>query len=160
MSREIPDDTLEFIYNHIREAPQHQQRTREGLDTKMVQIFGAASIVIGLAGVSSRELDGGDAVDILLVGAVVAYVASAFTAFFHLRVRKFRLSLQAHALWRNYWLSEPKDVKHALVQDISEAYEHNKRLLDQKAETIVVGLVATGLEVALVGAALIWSRLA
>lgn len=106
-----------------------------------------------------RELSGKAVVDVLLVLAVAAYLVAAIAALFHLRLRRFRRSLQAHVLWRRYWSDEPDKVKHALVKDISDTYAHNRGLLQQKAQTIVLALYATGIEVAFVGTALILSRL-
>ena len=56
MSTDWNQDSLDFILDHIREAPEKQIQTAEALDAKMVQIFVSASIVIGLVGLSSSSL--------------------------------------------------------------------------------------------------------
>ncbi len=160
MSKEVRPDTLDFIYEHVRDAPAEQKRSQESLDSKMVQIFGAASIVIGLAGVTSRGLNAGDTVNALLVGAVLAYVVAAVMALLGLRTRKFRRTFHADELWRYYWRDEPTKIKHALVDDISKSYVHNREILRDKARMVSLGLAAAGVEVVLVALALIWSRLA
>ncbi len=160
MSKELRPETLDFIYEHVRDAPAQQRQTRDSLDTKMVQIFGAASIVIGLVGVSSGELDGGGMVDALLIAAVTAYVATALITFYGVQVRRFRRSVQADELWNRYWWRKPDEAKHAIVHDVGKAYGHNRGLLRDKARAVRAGVLSAGLEVALVAIALIWSRLA
>ena len=117
-------------------------------------------MVIGLSGISSRVIAGNLIVLILLVGALVCYIFVAGCAIFQLWPRSFRRSLQADVLWPEYWDSELHVIKHALVQDISEAYEGNKRLLVVKTRTLVVGLIGLSLQVIFVASAIIAAHLA
>ena len=152
--QEINPDTLEFMWSATKEAPERQLESARAADTKMVQIFAAASIVIGLAGFATGGAVSDRAVGSLIAAALAAYIFSAFFAFLHLRTRRFRRSLQADVMWTEHWQDEVLDIKHSLVADISSAYRHNKQLLENKARFSLAALVATGLEVVLVGAAL------
>jgi len=159
MRDEMRVDTLDFVFDLVRDAPEKQLHDLEALDNKMVQIFGAASIVIGLAGVSDAITDRPLAADVLLVAALVTYVATAIVAFFHLRLREFRRSLHADVLWDEMWQLDPTQIKHVLVDDVSRAYRHNKLVLHEKGRTILAGLILAGLEVMFVGGSITWSRL-
>lgn len=44
-----------FIYEHIKEAPQQQIEYAAQLDDKILRVFGAASITIGLLGLSAAN---------------------------------------------------------------------------------------------------------
>jgi phosphoglycerol transferase MdoB-like AlkP superfamily enzyme len=155
----IPEPTLNFLFDVMRDAPERQIHDQESLDAKMVAVFTAASVVIGLAGISNVKSGGKWYVNALLIAAVLAYLLTAVFAFFHLRTVKFRRSLQADVLWQEYWNEPVSEIKHALLQDISEAYAFNKGVLHSKGRTILIGLAGAGVEVFLVGAALILSRL-
>jgi len=156
--RQVRPETLAFIFGLVRDAPERQLHDLEALDAKMVQIFGAASIVIGLAGISDTNLDGSTAVKALLVGALIAYFATAVVSFIHLRLREFRRSLHADTLWNELWQRDVGEIQHALVADIAAAYDYNKQVLHEKGRTILAALVLAGIEIVLVGASITWSR--
>jgi hypothetical protein len=152
-------ETLEVIYDHLKEVPEVQQADARDLDTKMVQILQAASVVIALAGFATGNLAKvGMPVSIMLIGALLCYVGVAVLVFSSLAPRQFRRSLQGDALWAYYWNKKPEEVRHALVHDVSKAYLHNRGVLKRKARYLRAAIVVTGVEVALVGAALILSR--
>jgi len=156
--RQVRPETLDFIFGLVKDAPERQLHDLEALDAKMVQIFGAASIVIGRAGISDTSLDGGTTVKILLVGALVAYLGTAVVSFVHLRLREFRRSLHADTLWNEMWQRDVLEIQHALVADIAAAYDYNKQVLHEKGRTILGALVLAGSEIVLVGASITWSR--
>lgn len=159
MSEEINRETLSAILEYTQEAPERQIKDVEALDTKMVQIFSAASIVIGLAGVSSASLPDGWLISTLLVLAVLVYGLTTLVAFLHLLPRTLYRALLADELWEKFWYEETSTLEHDLVDKIGKAYKCNKIVLQRKAVTIRCGIVTAGLEVLLVGAALIFARL-
>ena len=149
-------ETLDFILAYTKDAPEQQLQDAKFLDDKMVKIFAAGSVVIGLAGISTK-VSGDWILGGLLMCGLLAYAVLAITALRHLKVRDFRGSFHADRLWPEYWMEKPESIKHALVDDIAEAYGHNKELLGNKGRTVDVALVATAVEVAMVGAAIVWS---
>jgi hypothetical protein len=58
-SKSPESETVQIIYEHIKDAPQQQLELVEALDDKMVKVFTAAGVVIGLAGLSSKSPQGG-----------------------------------------------------------------------------------------------------
>jgi hypothetical protein len=158
----VPDkvlsgETLDFIFDYTKEGPERQLGDVDALDSKMVQVFSAASVIIGLGGLSGHS--GGVAGAILIALAVVAYVVVGLAAVKHLGVRTFRRSLQADVIWRKLWRYGVSDVKHSIVDDISRAYAHNKEVIDGKARTLQIALIAVAVEVFFVGCGLVASRL-
>ena len=137
MSTDWNQDSLEFILDHIREAPEKQIQTAEALDAKMIQIFVSASIVIGLAGLSSVSLSTERWVIWALIGAIFGlHLPSRSYILGHLGLREMRRNLQADVLWPDYVKYEVADIKEALAQDTSEAYAFNKTVLADKANTM------------------------
>jgi hypothetical protein len=60
MSDDIKPETLDFIFDYTRDAPERQLQDAKDLDNKMAQLFSVASVVIGLAGLANsiRAVDG------------------------------------------------------------------------------------------------------
>lgn len=155
---ELDEKTVEFIFDYTKEAPERQSRDLDALDNKMVQVFSAASVVIGLAGISSTTLGSTGDIDVLLTIAVITYVVAAVAALIHLSPKKQRRSLHVEELWPRCWNMKVKDIQHALIEDIRKAYSYNSQVLKRKRGTLVVAVGATGIEVVSVGITLISSR--
>jgi hypothetical protein len=150
-------ETVDFIFQYVKDAPERQLAGVEALDAKMVQIFSAGSVIIGLAGLTSGSQKPASAA--LMAFAVAAYVAVAALALVHLWARDYRRSLQASELWRKLWASPVADIKHSLVHDIADAYAYNRELMGRKKWTLRLALIAVAAEVVFVGSAIV-ARLA
>jgi hypothetical protein len=159
MSSELDPKTVETICSLIKDAPERQLDNANTLDNKMVQIFGAAGIVIGLLGLSQNNLGQGLLITVCLLGSLTFYIATAVVAFTHLRPKPFRRSLHGDTLWPNTWHLRNVDVQHTVIADVGKAYSHNKALVIGKAHTLSIAIFTTAMEVVLVGLALILSRL-
>jgi hypothetical protein len=122
----------------------------------MVNIFSAASVVIGLAGFSGSNSAPRDAAaTVLLIMGVLAYAATAYIAFEHLQPRRWHRSLNVDEWWRLLWYRTEEEARHSILSDLAQNYALNKPLLESKARTIRLALVTTSVEVVLVGLALI-----
>ncbi|MDE2670324.1 MAG: hypothetical protein OXI51_11780 [Chloroflexota bacterium] len=94
------------------------------------------------------------------MAAVVAFVVGAFAMLDCVRLRRYRSSDHADVLWQDYWDLDVTDVKHALVEDIAKAYDHNQEVIRGKTRSLGWALVSAIAETSLVGASLAWSSLA
>ena len=103
-------EAVDFIFDYVKDAPERQLAGAEALDAKMVQIFSAGSVIIGLGGLTSGGQKPLSAV--LMAFAIAAYVGLAALAFAHLWARNYRRSLQADELWLRLWASSVPDIKH------------------------------------------------
>lgn len=146
----------EFIYQHIKEAPQQQMEAADQLDEKMLRIFGAASVVIGFLGLSSASGVGWRAFWFVL--PLVPYIVTAIYAFRQLDPRPFHRATRADQL-PQYLDRGEQEVRRALIKEIRAAYKKNDVLLKSKAECVRRALVSTSIEVGLVVVALILYRL-
>ncbi len=155
MNEQLDEKTVEFIFEYTKEAPERQGRDIDALDTKMVQVFSAASVVVGLLGVSSENLDDSPVANGFLALAVVSYVVAAAVALFHLYPKEQRRSLHVEDLWPKGWNQNVKDLQHSLIEDIREVNTFNKNVLEQKRNTLVAAVAATGVEVLFVGLTLL-----
>lgn len=157
MSKEIKQETLEFIFDYTRDAPEKQLQDAKDLDNKIAQLFSVGSIVIGLAGLANLgPSTGGDvwflliALGFYVIGAIVALISQFPTV-------QWR-SLHADVLWEEYWQKDVSAIQHALAEDIQKAYGCNNKVLKQKSLMTKAVSIATGAEVLFVGLGLILSR--
>jgi hypothetical protein len=157
---DVPESkTVQLIYEHVKDAPDKQFETVKSLDDKVVKIFTVAGVVIGLAGLSGKGLQGGTSTNVLLVGALIAFIATAACAFYHLWPVSIRLSRHAGTLWNESRHMTSDQVRQQLISSISAANAHNEELLLKKSTVQTYALVTTSLEVIMVGAAIVVSRL-
>jgi len=158
-NNELDPQTVETIFDLVKGTPERQIDNANTLDTKMVQVFSAAGVVIGLLGLSSGNLAHSKWITACLIGALFSYGVTAGVAFFHLRPKPFRRSLHGDTLWKETWKLTPTEVQHTVIADVEKAYSHNIPLLRGKSRTLRIAVLATAIEVILVGLALLLSRL-
>ena len=157
MDNNIKQETLDFIFDYTRDAPERQLQDAKDLDNKMAQLFSVASVVIGLAGLANSNMGEGQTAWPLVV-ALGLYVVAAGVALISLFPAVQWRSLHADRLWKEYWQTDVPDIKHALADDIRKVYGLNNKVLEQKTLTIKIVVVATGAEVLFVGLGLILPR--
>lgn len=159
--QERPDaKTMEVFLEVVDGSTERQIDNASALDTKMVQIFGAASLVVGLAGfssVSGPAAQGGRLVTALFIAGLIAYVLTVGVAFFHLWPREYH-RLGPDKLWDELHDLPEDDLRHSLIDRIGKDFAHNRRILDGKALTLVIALATSGVEVLLVALALVFAR--
>jgi len=155
----LKQDTLNFILEYTKGAPEQQFHDAEALDSKVVQALSIASVVVGLLGFAvGRAYITNSLWFILLPSlACLAYLGVIISCFRHLEAKLFHRSFHADTLWQDYWNDEVIDIKHSLVDGISEAYTHNKNILQDKAKTLRWALGCLSAESLFVGAFILLS---
>ena len=140
----------------VEGALERQAQDAASLDSKTVQVFSAATIVVGLAG--AGKVMGATRLDRWLVAAAVgAYLVAALAAFIELWVRKLRIRDRPSELYRNHWHESPSVLKHHLIKDIARGFPENERKVRRKRNSLRVVLASTAIEAALIGVALLES---
>ena len=158
-SPQLGDETLDLLFELTRDAPQKQLDSVEALDGKVVQVFAAGSVVVGLTAMgnslktSMTTLPSGYFTAILI--AIVAYFVLAASAAVALWVRQFFVSWGADITWRDYWWATPRSIKHSLVESVANDYRKNRSLLVRKRWLVRVAISALAIESLAVGSALL-----
>ncbi len=148
----LESDTLDLLFDLTRHAPEAQLRDVESIDAKVVQVFAAGSVLIGLA--SLRGAHHQTAAGILFAAAVLAFLVVAYHVLSTLWTREFRALISPTQLWRDYWVDPPSAIKHAVLADIASGYAENDRLLQDKRRALRRALIGAGLEAVAIGVAL------
>jgi hypothetical protein len=133
MNSDLNKSTVDTIYDFIKDAPERQIDNANTLDNKMVQVFAAAGVVIGLLGFASGNLGSAWYITACLLGALISYAATAFIALSQLRPKLFMRSMHGDTLWPITWQLTDLEVKHAIIADVTKSYGHNRSLLASKA---------------------------
>jgi hypothetical protein len=147
--QDIDPATLDLIFDVTRQGPPNQFREMEALDAKLVQVFAAASVVIGLAGVAG--VGRSNIVGFFLAIAVAAYMATAFIAFWGMRMTRTRRPYHSDSLLGDFWQSNAQEVKYALAYELPNIHFHNEAIIESKANAARIAMLATALEVVAVG---------
>ena len=124
---DIKPETLDFLYEFITPLSERQLQSADALDSKAVQLFSAASIVIGLLGVAGTSVAGG-----FLVAAAVIYLAVAISTFYAVKIRRYRVTRHGDVLWQEHWQRDVAAIKHSLVSDAAKGYAENRDVLTDK----------------------------
>jgi hypothetical protein len=151
----IDPATLDLIYEVTRHGPPNQFREIESLDAKLVQVFAAASVVIGLAGVAG--VGRSSTLAFFLAIAVVAYIAAAAAALWGMRMARTKRPYHSDSLLGDFWQSSAQEIKYALAYELPDIHSHNQTVIESKANAAAVAMFATALEVVAVGIMVICS---
>jgi hypothetical protein len=147
------DETLELIYEQTRGGPARQVAAAEAIDSKAVQVFAAASVVLGLGTFAASDLNTLSAV--LYALAAAAYLRAGWAALKILRTRSYRVVDSADRWWPSHRLAETVFVREQILNDLASAAAENRQLLDEKGAPLDTLLVATALEALLVAGAVV-----
>ena len=149
MASGIQPEVVDFIFDQGRTAADRQLRDLDSLDAKATHIFAAATVIVGLAGFSGQASAG------VLTAAVSVYFLAAVSSLYALWLVKVRVTDSPQQLLLRYWAVPLVDTKYAMVADMADGYTENERSLGRKRRGVLFALALTGVETALVGAAVI-----
>jgi len=150
--------TLDLIFDHVKDAPEKQGQDLTDLDSKAMQVFAGASVILG-AGALIDTKHGGGWSTALLIGALTIYGAMAFFSYVNLRTVELRGSRYADTLWDDFKEDSPDDIKLGVVLKVAEDYRYNREILKNKANGLNLALFLTALEAMFVAGAVLSSRL-
>jgi hypothetical protein len=151
-------ETLDLIFEHVKDAPEKQLQDVTALDSKYVQVFAGASVILGAVALIDPK-HGGTWPTILVAVALGIYLVMAVVSFIHLRTVTLNGSRYGDTLWDDFKDDPPEDVKLGIVLKVKEDYAHNTRLIQGKAKTLNAGLFLTAVEAICVAGAVLASRM-
>lgn len=153
--RPVNEATASLIYEHTRGDPLRQMKSLDALDAKAVQIFAAASVVLGFGTFSAPTLRGLPAV--LYGVAAVAYLVAGAKTLAILNTRSFGVVDGADRWWPGHGYANTAKVREQLLDDLASAFATNRAQIAAKGKPLAALLVATGVETLFVAAAVIAS---
>lgn len=136
---ELTDETLDLLFDLVREAPDKQVAVGDVHDAKAFKFGAAASVLLGF--VALVDVPGK-----LLWGIVMSYVIVLGSVLWTVRPRGYHVVRHADSLWEQHWNETPRAIKHAVVAEAANAYKTNRALLRSKLSGLVFAVVALGIE--------------
>ena len=142
--------TKRLIYKLTRNSPDMLVQSSQAVDTKMVGVVAAASVVIGVvAAAIGKDDKTTDTALCLIVLAVVMYAVVLASGAWCLWPRKFRRPMSPPLLEKHKGL-RAKILLEWHGEYVKQAYTKNKSLLDQKIWSLYVGLIGLAAETTLI----------
>jgi hypothetical protein len=146
------DPQTRFLVGAMERSLDRQFAAMASLDSKMVQVFVAASLVIGLA---AAGLHGARHATLgLLIASLVAYVTVVCSAAVALWVRDYSTIPDPDLLLESAQDSID-ELMTALAAPMADAYRSNRKLMRWKTWPVRIALVSAGVEAGCIGVALI-----
>ena len=131
-----PPETLELIYNEVKDALNTQFQSVEGLNTKASIIIGFVGVIIGI----SLNLYS-DENPPLFIESMLLFLGAAFLSFFAYKVEGYRRDPEPRALTVNYLRKDDKKVKKQLIDNFIRSYEDNKKRIEKKVKYINYSII-------------------
>ncbi len=147
---EVPADTADFLLEYVRDAPERQLSAADAVHATLVQVFAAASVVVGLVALA-------DFSPWYIVGAGAAYAGVALSTVIGLWSRNFQTTRYPDVLWSQYYMDSPAAIKLELVAKIADVYPKNREILKFKHWALVGALTSLAVEVGFIVVAVIGS---
>ena len=140
-----PPETLELIYNEVKDALNTQFQSVEGLNTKSSIIIGFVGVIIGI----SLNLYSDENLH-LFIESMLLFLGAAFLSFFAYKVEGYRRDPEPRALTEKYLREDDKKVRKQLIDNFIQSFDDNKIKIEKKVKYInysLIGLIVLILSV-------------
>ncbi len=146
-------EAIQFILDFTRGAIPQQLRDVEALDSKIIQVFSVAAVVIALGGLSVKTES--LTIAALLISATVAFGVAALAAVYALLPRSYKGGHFIEWLWSEAREEGVESLREQVAGELPKSFQTNAAVIGAKALATRTALVATTIEVACLAAALI-----
>ena len=126
-----PPETLELIYNEVKDGLNTQFQSLDRLNTKASVIIGSVGVIIGLSLQSYPQSNSylfGSSMTLLMIGIALSLSAC--------KVKSYRRDPEPRALTIIYLREDGKKVKKQLIDNFIASYEDNKTKIEKKVKYI------------------------
>ena len=133
---DYPPETLELVYNEVKDALNTQIQSLDGLNTKASVIVGFVGVIIGIA------LNLYSYSNSYLFGSCMAlFLTSIFFTLCAYKVESYRRDPEPRTLTEKYLRECNKKVKKQLIDNFIQSFEYNKINIGKKVKYINYSLV-------------------
>ena len=131
-----PPETLELIYNEVKDALNTQFQLLEGLNTKASVIIGFVGVIIGISLQLYSQSN-----TYLFCSCMILFMMSIFFSFSAYKIKSYRIDPAPRALTEKYLSEDSKKVKKQLIDNFIESFEDNKNKIEKKGTYIHCSLI-------------------
>jgi|LGVE01.1.fsa_nt_gb hypothetical protein len=131
-----PPETLDLIYNEVKDALNTQFQSMEGHNTKASVIIGFVGVIIGISLQLYSQSN-----SYLFGSCMTLFMISIFFSFSAYKGKRYRKDPEPRALTENYLREDDKTVKKQLIDNFIVSFEDNKTKIEEKAKYINYSLI-------------------
>jgi len=131
-----PPETLELIYNEVKDRLNTQFQSLDGLNTKASVIIGFVGVIIGISLQLYSQSN-----SYLFGSCMTLFMISIFFSFSAYKIKSYRRDPEPRALRDGYLTTDNKTVKEQLIANFIESFEENKTKIEEKGEYINYSLI-------------------
>jgi len=128
---DYPPETLELIYNEVKDALNTQIQSLDGLNTKASVIVGFVGVIIGISlnlySYSNSYLFG---------SCMTLFLTSIFFTLYAYKIESWRSDPEPRTLTEKYLRESDKRVKKQLIDNFIQSFEDNKIKIEKKVKYI------------------------
>ena len=138
--------SMEITYEWGRAAPEQLSKEADALDTKIIGLFAAASIIIGVVATLAKEFRLNWT---LLPFAVagISFLVIFVRSMWVLRAYQFLVADDPKILREDWWILEPYQVKQKYWASIERAFAKNYKAVNAKGRALQLIVPLLALEV-------------
>jgi hypothetical protein len=114
-------ETLELIYNEVKDRLNTQFQSLDGLNTKASVIIGFVGVIIGIC--------------------MTLFMISIFFSFSAYKGKRYRRDPEPRKLAEKYLREDSKKVMKKLIDNFIESFEDNKTKIEEKGKYINYSLI-------------------
>ena len=129
-------ETLELIYNEVKDGLNTQFQTIDSLDTKASIVIGFVGVLIGISLNLHPHTN-----SYLFGSCMTLFLTSIAFSFSAYKTEGYRRDPQPRTLTLNYLMEIDKKVKKQLIDNFIQSYESNKNRIERKARYINYSLI-------------------
>lgn len=126
-----PPETLELIYDEVKDALNMQFQSVEGLNTKASVIIGFVGVIIGISLQLYSQSN-----SYLFGSCMTLFMISIFLSLSAYKVKGYRRDPKPRALTEKYLSEDEKKVKKQLIDNFIQSFEDNKTKIEEKVKYI------------------------
>jgi len=131
-----PPETLELIYNEVKDTLNTQFQSVEGLNTKASVIIGFVGVIIGISLQLYSQSN-----SYLFGSCMTLFMISIFLSFSAYKVEGYRRDPEPRKLTEKYLREDDKKVKKQLIDNFIVSFEDNKNKIEEKGKNINYSLI-------------------
>lgn len=138
--------SLDLIYELTKRNYQTVAQWADSLDNKVVGLFGLSAVVVGVVTAVTAASIAWDVRIIPFCMAIAAFVVGSCFALKSYQSREFMLGYDPGVLLEDYAPLEPDEAKYLIMKYDGQNWEHNRQLLNDKADALRWAIIATAFE--------------
>jgi hypothetical protein len=128
--------SLDLVYEAAKDSYEMVARWSDSIDTKIIAVFSAASLLIGLLTTLGGVKPELHYAFVIFCLATVSFLATVVFCWKGFSTKTFMMGNNPRKLLEQYAPREPSDAKWYLLKYAGQHYEHNLQVLRQKSSAL------------------------